>query len=266
MISFDKIVKILLRKWWKVVLKEEIFEILDPEKKPQNKNFLDKTIYLLKTNWVIISLKSWIYIIPDEVDKGLNTVDLFEKYFFQLFKKIITYNVNSSYFISGDKSLEIHLKDFSLPKKIFVVNRSLNKKVKFWDIEVIFKTISWNADSINKKKVNLYSKLEKFVVVKNVEWIEFKVSCLELSLVESALVTNTLEWVNLTLLTKAIKKYSKIFDKSIFYEIWKFKFIMSFNRLKEISKPLNNELYLTFLDIIKKNGWLFIWEWLRKVC
>jgi hypothetical protein len=29
---------------------------------------------------------------------------------------------------------------------------------------------------------------------------------------------------------------------------------MAFNRLKELSKNIDNELYLVFLDIIKKNG------------
>jgi hypothetical protein len=35
---------------------------------------------------------------------------------------------------------------------------------------------------------------------------------------------------------------------------------MSFNRLKEIAKPIDRELYEVFLDIIKKNGGLFIGE------
>jgi len=38
---------------------------------------------------------------------------------------------------------------------------------------------------------------------------------------------------------------------------------MSFNRLKEIARPINTELYEVFLDVIKKNGNLFIGEGLR---
>jgi hypothetical protein len=40
---------------------------------------------------------------------------------------------------------------------------------------------------------------------------------------------------------------------------------MAFNRLKEISKHIDTKLYEVFLDIIKKNGGLFIGEGLRKV-
>jgi hypothetical protein len=38
---------------------------------------------------------------------------------------------------------------------------------------------------------------------------------------------------------------------------------MGFNRLKEISKTIDDQLYMIFLDVIKKNWGLFIWEWLR---
>jgi hypothetical protein len=38
---------------------------------------------------------------------------------------------------------------------------------------------------------------------------------------------------------------------------------MSFNRLKELSKGIDEQLYMIFLDIIKKNGGLFIGEGLR---
>jgi hypothetical protein len=38
---------------------------------------------------------------------------------------------------------------------------------------------------------------------------------------------------------------------------------MSFNRLKELSKGIDEQLYMIFLDIIKKNWGLFIGEGLR---
>ena len=48
MITFEKIVKKLLNKSWNVVLKSDIFDIIDPEHKKQNQSKLDKTIYNLK--------------------------------------------------------------------------------------------------------------------------------------------------------------------------------------------------------------------------
>ena len=261
MINFNKIVQRLWTKCWKVIFKDDIFEIIDPEKKDIYSDKVDKYIYKLKALWIIINLKAWVYIVPDIDDKKLNKVDLIDKYYLKLLKKYITYYVSSSYYISGRKSLEFHMKNSEIPEKIFIVNRLLNKKINVWNLEIIFKTISWKDNMW--KKINLYSKFQTYVVTKVIDDLEFKLSWLELALVESALVNDTDLWVPVELLSKTIKKYSKVMNKDIFYDIGKYKFIMSFNRLKEISKPIDKVLYEVFLDIIKKNGWLFIWEWLR---
>lgn len=262
MISFDKIVKKMLRKSWKVILKDEVFEIIDPEKKPEYQTKVDKVIYQLKSQKVIINLKNWVYLIPWEDDLKLNEIDLIEKYYYQLLKKYIILNCSNEYFISWKKSLEINNKNFSIPEKIYIVNRKIDKKIFIWNYQIIFKTIKANIDS---KSVNLYSKLSKFTICTKIDDINFKNSCLELSLVESALISDSIEWIDISIINKTIKKYHKVFDKQKFYDIWKLKFIMSFNRLKELSKGIDTELYELFLDIIKTNWWLFIWEWLRQI-
>lgn len=262
MINFNKIVNKLSKRWWKIIFKDDIFEIIDPERKPEKENYLNKTIYKLRASNLIIPLKSGVYIFPEVEDLKLNEIDLIEKYYLKLLKKYITHFVWSDYFISGNKALQIHLKDYSVQKKVHIINRNLDKKVKVWDYEIIFKTIIWTEKG---KKINLFSKFSKFVDVKQIDLMDFKISSLELALLQTALVTDNEEGIDINLLTKTIKKYSKYFKKETFKELAKFKFVMSFNRLKEISKNIDKNLYEVFLDIIKKNGWLFIWEWLRKI-
>lgn len=261
MLDFNKIVQRLWTKCWKVIFKDDIFELIDPEKKAIYSTKVDKIIYKLKAMWVIINLRAWVYIIPEQEDKDLNKIDLIDKYYLKLLKKYIIYYVWSSYYITGRKSLEFHMKNFEIPEKIFIVNRNLNKKIKIWNLEIIFKTISW-TDSL-WKKINLFTKMHDFTTLKRIESIDFKLSCLELSLVEASLVNDIDLWVPVELLNKAIKKYGEVMDKEVFYKIWQYKFVMAFNRLKEIAKHIDKELYEVFLDIIKKNWWLFIWEWLR---
>ena len=258
--DFNKIVKKMFKKWWKVLFKNDIFEVIDPEKKEKYQNKLDKIIYRLKAQGVIINLKAGVYIVPSDDDINLNKVDLIEKYYIKLLKKYISSFVWTSYYISWNKALEIHNKNFSVPEKIFIVNRDLNKKIKFQNYEIIFKTISWKE---NNKKINLYSKFSNFTVKKTIEDINFKISNLELALIESWIVSDIINPIDVSLITKTIKKYWKVLNVEVFYDIWTYKYIMSFNRLKELSKHINQELYEVFLDIIKKNGWLFIWEWLR---
>lgn len=263
MINFNKIVQRLWTKWWKVIFKEDIFDIIDPEKKPEYASKVDKYIYQLKASGVIINLKSGVYIVPDEQDKKLNKIDLIDKYYMKLLKKYITSHVWSMYYISGRKALEIHMKNLEISDKIFIVNRTLNKKIKIWNLEIIFKTISGN--DIAWKKINMFSKFQNYTITKTIDNIDFKVSNIELSLLESALVNDLDSGIPIDLLNKAIKKYWSIMNKDVFNEIAKYKYVMAFNRLKEISKPINTELYKLFLDIIKKNGGLFIGEWVRGI-
>ncbi len=262
MIVFNKIVKKLWKKCWKILNKNDIFELIDPEKKEKYNSKVNKLIYKLKNEKKIISIRNGVYIIPTKEDLELNEIDLIEKYYFKVLKKFISENCKNNYFISGKKSLEFHLKDFSIPEKIFIINRNLNKKIKIWNYEIIFKKISW---VLRWKKINLYTKLSKYIKTIKIEEINLKISNLELSLLETSLISNSEEWLEIYLLNKAIKKYSKILDLEIFEEIAKYKYIMSFNRLKELSRNINPKLSKFFLEIIKKNWWLFIWEGLRGV-
>ncbi len=263
MMDFNKIVKILCKRRWKLLFKDDIFEVIDPEKKENYRNFLDKLIYKLKARQIIITIKSWVYVISEDEDIELNKVDLLDKYYLKLLKKIITKEVWNAYYLSGIKSLEMHLKNYEIPDKVFVVNRKSNKRVKIWKREIVFKTISWKKLDWKNKKINLYSMFSRFSVKKNIEWIQLRISGLELSLLESALISDA-EWgFDIWLIIKVLKKYSQVLDTKILYRIWEYKYIMSFNRLKELSKEIDWDLYVVFLDIIKKNGGLFIGEWAR---
>ena len=252
----------MCKKCWNVVFLKDVFEIIDPEKKDQNKNKLNKTVYRLVAEKVILKIKNGVYLIPDTEDISLNSVDLVDKYYLKLLKKYITKEVWSEYYISWKKSLEINLRNYSLSEKIFITSRSTNKKVKVWNYEIIFKTISGKEFW---KKINLYSKLTNYTNTLTIEWSEFKVANLELSILEAAIIWEADSGVWVDTINTALKKYAQVLKKETFQDIAKYKYVMAFNRLKELSKNIDTELYLCFLEIIKSNGNLFIWEWGRGI-
>lgn len=260
--DFNKIVNKLWKKWWKVVFKNDIFELVDPECKSQYTGYVNKLIYRLKAEGYIISLKSWVYIIPEDDDSSLNEVDLIEKYYIKLLKKYITQYAWSQYYISWEKSLGFQMKDFSIPERVYVITRGINKKIQIGNYEIIFKTISGKD---KWKKINLYARFSQFTKELDIDGIKFKVSSLELALLETALVSDMYEGVNINLLMKAMKKYGSVMSEDVFREIGKYKYNMSFNRLKEIAKTIHPPLYKLFLDIIKQNGACFVGEWLRGI-
>lgn len=257
MISFDKIVNKLWKKWWKIILNSDIFELIDPEQKEENKVLVNKTVYKLKSIWLLKTIKNWVYIIPDKEDEKLNEIDLIEKYYFKLIKRYIKEYVWNEYYISWKKSLEFHLKNYSIPENIYITTRNFEKKIKIWNYTLIFKKV-WG-------KNNIFNKLQKMTIPKEIDSINFKISNLELALIETSLINENISWVEISILNQTIKKYNKVFVIQNFYYIWELKYITAINRLKELSKNINKELYEVFLNIIKKNWWLFIWEWLRKI-
>lgn len=132
------------------------------------------------------------------------------------------------------------------------MTRSTNKKVKIGDYEIIFKTISGKDNG--GKKINLFSKFSKYCDIKVLDDREFKVSALELSLLESALVSDSEEGLDIQIINKALKKYKTVIRYDILQDIGKYKYIMSFNRLKELSRQISPELSDICLEIIKTNG------------
>lgn len=67
------------------------------------------------------------------------------------------------------------------------------------------------------------------------------------------------------MLTRVIKKYGKVLDYGVFEEVGKYKYNMSVNRLKELTRTLDPNLSQLFLSIIKKNGGCFVGEGLRGI-
>lgn len=254
--DFNKIVNKLCKKRWKILFKDDFFEEFFMWEKKWNEVKVSKLIYRLSSEWVIKKIKNWVYLIPKKEDEKLNEVDLLDKYILKLVKKYISYNVRNEYYITWRKSLELHMKNYFFGDKIFVMNRSINKKITVWDIQIIFKTVKW-------KDINLFSRFSKFTVTHDIEWIKFKSSDLELALLENCLVDASIDDFDLQFVQKVLKRYKKVLNYNSFEELAKLRFITSINRLKEVAKLVDDDLYKFFLNLIKKNWNIFLGEKIR---
>jgi len=262
MLDFNKIVNKLSKKRWKIIFKTDIFNIIDPDLNKKNDTKVAKIIYRLLGEKKILRIRNGVYVIPLKEDFLLNEIDLIEKYFFPLVKKYISKEVSSYYFIAWNKALEFNLRDLSVREKIYVINRSVNKKIKIWDYEIIFKTITSNK---NWKKINLYNKFSKYTKTFEVDNITLRASNLELALLESATLSDIYEDLDLVKIKKTLKKYKSVINKDILDSIIKYKYIVGANRLKEISKTVDKNLSELFLEIIKNNWGNFVGRNLRRM-
>ncbi|MDD2516273.1 MAG: hypothetical protein PHF46_03025 [Candidatus Gracilibacteria bacterium] len=254
MITFDKIVKKLSKSEGKIFDMYDIGKIIDPDFSPDNKkniNKVYKTIYLLKASGAIFPIKNSLFYINTKNVK-LDENHVVDDNYWKILKKIISTNIIGNCHIGGIKSLEILLKDYSLPEEIVVYNKDLNKK---WKISkkcsVTFKSIKSGAKSDNK---NIFNKFFNFVENVEIEGINFKVAGKELALLDSLIIQSG-DGINYYLINKFLKKYHNSLNYDILSELVRLRYITSINRLRKMAQEGGyDELYKKTLEIIKNAG------------
>lgn len=251
MITFDKIVHKLWKLEWKVLSISNIWDIIDPDYSKGNtrhKQEVYKLIYRLKSNNIIAPLKNWLYFLTC----GIMTrdIDIIDDNYWNIVYKIIKDEANWIYFIWWNKSLELHLKDYSIQNKLIVYTKDIQKIIRINSkYSIVFKTFTpWK----NCKKFS-FNSLNKFLVKISVNNINFSVAWEELALLDSLLLADSKLWIDNYLILKYLKKFEKYLSREKLWEIVRIKYISAINRLRIIAQ--NNKLeklYQICLDIIKK--------------
>ncbi len=255
MINFDKIVNKLSKKEWKILTIYEIWSILDPDfRKLNEKNITSvyKLIYRLKACNMIIPIKNSIYFINNK--KNHRNIDIIDNFYWKILKKIISEYCSNDFIIWNLKALELNLKDYSIPSEIIIYNKELNKSILLSQTnKIIFKKLSpWKKNLW----VNIFTKFKTFTKKIKISWIIFTVADEELSILDSLLIRNNSEKINIYQVDKFLKKYSNFLSREKMWKLVSMKYITSINRLKELSKKYwYHSLYIDCLDIIKIEWW-----------
>jgi len=253
MITFDKIVHKLWKQMWKIFSIEDIWDIFDPDYSIWNKKHkteIYKIIYRLKSSNVIFPLKNWLYYINNGLD--VREIDIIDNNYWQIVQKIIKDESEWNYFIWWNKSLELHLKDYSIQNKLIVYTKDIQKTVQInSNYLIMFKTFKpW----VSSKKFS-FNYLKQYLSKIQINNINFLVAWEELALLDSLLLADNKLWIDNYLILKYLKKFEKYLSREKLWEIVRIKYISAINRLRIITQ--NNKLdnlYKICLDIIK-NEW-----------
>lgn len=253
MITFDKIVNKLWKQMWKILSIKDIWDIFDPDYSKWNKKHkteVYKLIYRLKSTNIIFPLKNWLYYI--NIGSDLREIDIIDDNYWQIVLKIIKDETEWNYFIWWNKSLELHLKDFSIQNKLIVYTKDIQKTVQInSNYSIVFKIFNpW----INSKKFS-FNSLKQYLVKMQINNLNFMVAWEELALLDSLILSDNKAWIDNYLILKYLKKFEKYISREKMWEIVRIKYISSINRLRIISqKNKLDNLYKICLDIIK-NEW-----------
>ncbi len=249
MITFDKIVKKLWTKSGQIIsindFQKWFFPLTDA-----GKTSAYKLASRLMSNQIIIPIKNGLYYISSE-DIILSD-QIIDELYWKILKKLLRDEVEWKYIIVGNKALELLLRDFSIPEKLYIYTKDVSKIIKLSkDHSIIFRTICW------WKRLwweNIFTKLSKHSRRIEIDRNEFLVADVNLALLDALTIHNTNDWINILLTQKAIKKFSKLLNKEKLWELVGYKYLTAINRLREITKEMNeNSLYRQCVDIINRN-------------
>lgn len=252
MISFDKVVKKLWKIEGAIVNIDDISDITDPDfrKKPLMKRFTTyKVLYRLKAFNIITPIRQWLYFVSN--GKSIDIDEILEDRYWSVVKKILSRETGGEYFLSGNKALEILMKDYSTPKKLLVSWKEPTKNLQISDSY----TLSIRPVTSGKKtgNRNIFSLFNVYTQSIEIAGTKLSIACPELALLDALFVHDNSNGIDRYLVEKFLKRSGKMLKRTILWELVSLKYITSINRLREIAKNTKNTpLYEMCIDIIKQ--------------
>lgn len=225
-------------------VKSMIQQILDHEYSDKKAY---KMIYYLKNRWYMLSIKKDIFYIKDQESK-VTQQEIVDKFYWTIVRNHCKEYLRWPRYIAGIKALELHISNFDQPEELTIVNwEKQSTEILMFNKKIIFKKYaSGNSE--------LFTKLNKFSKKLTIGKYGFQVSCLELAILESLYSPNLLtENYVKEILKKLIKKYSKVIDIAVFWQILRLgKHHSSVNRLYQIAQSVDPDFAALIWDTIRK--------------
>ncbi len=249
---FHIVVKKLIKYKWKIInvqkIKNIVHHILDDKYKDAKAY---KIIHHLKNKWYIISLKKDVLLIKSPQEE-ISELDLVEKYYWEALYLHAKNYCSSHWYIWWLKALELFVNNFDIPDEIHIYNKEKSStEVVLLDKKLIFKVY-------NQKSKNLWSVFRKHLIKKEIWNRNFKLACLELSLLESLYSISIInKWYINELVKKILRKYKKNIRFEVFRDILRVgKHHASINRLHKIAKWIDENFAKELENIIKKHSFV----------
>lgn len=173
-----------------------------------------------------------------------------ENLYWGIISSLIEIHAPSWAIISGEKSLEISLRNYSSPDILILYTRDTNLRIRLVSgREVHFRTCMSGEKTGHKNMFPFFIKnSRKEQLLQNILYL-----CPEIALLDSLTLRRHGEWVADITVLKFLKVYEKSFSGEILRDAVKRRYIRSMNRLRAIAVEHGyNSLYQLSLDIIKR--------------
>lgn len=254
MIDFNKIVHKLWKIRWSIVDIDDIADIVDPDfrkKDIDKRSPTYKILYRLKGNHILTPIKQGLYYVS--MGEDTDTERIVEDRYWKIVKKILSRETGGEYFLSGNKALEILMKDYGAPKKLIVSGKDETKNLQISDAySLSIRPITSGKKTGNK---NIHASLKRYTQTLEIEGTKLRIAWPELALLDTLLMRDAENGIDRYLVEKFLKKSAKILHRDILGKLVSLKYITAINRLRTIAQETGNKsVYDMCVDIIKREG------------
>ncbi len=176
-----------------------------------------------------------------------------EDAYWKIAKKLVSKNCGSGYVLAGPKSLEIRMRDFSIPNTLIVYTKNYDATLLVTDRNrIVFKTAKTGSKTGRTNAFPVFAKFSETFVVEGIKW---KVASVEQALLDSLTVHKGVSEIDEYAVSKFLSKYAKSVDRDRLGRLVSCKYLTAVNRLREISRNKGfTSVYEKALDVVKREG------------
>lgn len=173
--------------------------------------------------------------------------------YWEMIRVLIKHYSPSGAIIAGEKSMEYHLRNFSIPDVLVLYTRDTSKRIKLSnEREVHFRVLKSGEKKWSK---NMFRLLDKHAVKWMIDGREIDFLGPEASLLDAAALHFHETGLSELLFEQFLRQYEKRLSRESLWELVSYRYIRAANRLRAFARDRGFALlYGYMLDVIKKEG------------
>lgn len=236
---------------------EDLAEYVDPgfAKGEVGKRETYKLAYRLKSEGLLLPIRNGLYVRSTDPSRNKTYDDLqaVEGAYWRIAKKIITRKCGSNYLIAGPKSLEIRMRDFSIPSTLIVYTKDCDSTVTVSERhKLVFKTAKTGSKT---GRNNAFPFFSEFSETFEIDGLKFKTAGIEHAVLDSLIVHKGISETDTYVVTKFLSRFSKAVRREALGKLVSCKYLTAVNRLREMARDKGDDaLYQKALDVVKREG------------
>ncbi len=241
--STDIFVNKVVQKYWQFLSRDELRDTWI--RSWGSKSRLSYALSIITSRSIGFAVARGIYRIGERTELS--------DFYWPLLAYIMKSITASSYVIGGEKSIEIHLRNFAIPDIVTLYTRETDMRIRIIEGKEIHLRSLLSGEKSGK--LNLFRKITTDIMRVPYEGVFLPILSLEASLLDAATLRRHHMGIEESTLIKFLKVYAHKLSRARLGELVSVRYIRAANRLRIFAKEIWEEsLYRMMLDIIKKEG------------